>query len=450
MLLFWLYNLLFPVILLVMLPYYLFRMCRRGGYARNFLQRLGRYDESTRSRLAEGDAPVWVHAVSVGETYVALKFMEEWRRARPSLRFVMSVNTSTAHALAAKALSPPDVLVYFPLDFPLVTRVVLARVRPRMLVLTECEFWPNLIRACWRRGIPVMLVNGRMSDRSFRGYQRFRSLFSRVLGMFTRLCLQGEQDRERYAALGALPATMVVTGSAKFDVALAAPGEAAVADRILQAARFSQDDLILVGGSTWPGEEAILLDFLVRARAAYPRLKMVLVPRHAERRDEVVAEIERRQLAYVQRSRGGTAADSGCDVLLVDTTGELRHLYTRASVIFIGKSLTQHGGQNLIEPAACGKPVVVGPNMENFREITEEFKQAQALLQVGSAGELALTLERLLADERLRLDYGARAAGLVSRQRGGILRAVAEAESILAAGQGEQEADRPALGCRDA
>lgn len=431
-----LYNLCFPAILMVMLPYFLFRMCRRGGYAKGFLQRVGVYEAGLKAKIR--DRPrVWIHAVSVGETYVALRFMEEWRLARPEVAFVMSVNTSTAHVLAAKSLNPVDALVYFPLDFAPVVRRVLGLIQPRMLVLTECEFWPNLIRQARDRGCPVLLINGRMSDRSFRGYFRMRRLFTPVLQLLDCLCVQGERDRQRYQALGVAANCLHMTGSAKYDVALKDPADRQKAIHILRTAGISESDLILLGGSTWPGEEDVLLDYFVDARKRHPSLKLVLVPRHAERRDEVVQAIRQRGLSYIQRS-AGTEALSGIptDVLLVDTTGDLRHLYAVATVIFVGKSLTQHGGQNIIEPAVCGKPVVVGPNMENFRDIVVEFIMADGLIQVADSAGLARALDTLIVDEAMRTAIGSRAADLVMKNRGSIKVTVDLAEELyLASGR---------------
>lgn len=421
------YNLMFPVLFLAMLPYFLFRMWRRGGYAAGFMQRLAVYDDTLMARISERPR-VWVHAVSVGETYVALRFMEEWRQSEPEVAFVITVNTSTAHALAANAMNKADVLVYFPVDFPFVMRRVLRMLNPRMLVLTECEFWPNLIRLAKARGIPVLLINGRMSDRSFKGYHRYRRLFTPLLNMVDHLCVQGPQDHERYLALGAVPDRVQLTGSAKYDVALKEPGDPVKAAAILSSAAIKAGEMILLGGSTWPGEEEILLDYYRQAEIRFPGLKLVLVPRHAERRDEVVALIERSGLSYVQRSKGG-AGEAG--VLLVDTTGELKHLYTAATVIFIGKSLTQHGGQNIIEPAVCGKPVVVGPNMENFADIVREFKAAEALVQVGTESELCAMLDQLLGDGARRASVGQRAAELVAKNRGSIKATVSQAQRLI-------------------
>ncbi len=424
------YNLLFPILFLAMLPYFLLRMCRRGGYAKGFMQRLGNYDDALKAHINERSR-VWVHAVSVGETYVALRFMEEWRQLQPDMAFVLSVNTSTAHTLAAKALNKDDVLIYFPVDFPWVIKRVLGLLKPRMLVLTECEFWPNLIRLSKDRAIPVLLINGRMSDRSFKGYYRYRWLFTPLLRMVDHLCVQGPQDQARYLTLGARSGCVQETGSAKYDVALKDPGSLEAATAILAAAHMVPGDLILLGGSTWPGEEDVLLDYYLQSKTKFPNLKLILVPRHAERRDEVVALIERRNLMFVQRSKGGSlSAGDTPGVLLVDTTGELKHLYTAVTVIFIGKSLTQHGGQNIIEPAVCGRPVVVGPNMENFADIVREFKESDALLQVGSEAELHEKLDQLLADEPMRNALGSRAATFVANKRGSIKATVAKAQEL--------------------
>ncbi|MEI6787443.1 MAG: 3-deoxy-D-manno-octulosonic acid transferase [bacterium] len=431
-----LYNLCFPVMLLLMLPYFLFRMCRRGGYARGFLQRVGLYDTALKEKIRKRPR-VWIHAVSVGETFVALRFMEEWRRDQPEVAFVMSVNTSTARVLAEKSLNPEDALVYFPLDFLPVVRRVLNLIQPVMLVLTECEFWPNLLRQAKGRNCPVLLINGRMSDRSFRGYSRFSWLFSPVLRLVDCLCVQGDRDRQRYLALGVAPECVLVTGSAKYDVALKAPGSVERAIAILREAGISASDLILLGGSTWPGEEDALLDYFKKARQRHPGLKLVLVPRHAERREEVVAAIQRRGLLFIQRSKGRTEKESACpDVLLVDTTGELKHLYTVATVIFVGKSLIQHGGQNIIEPAACGKPIVVGPNMENFADISDEFKAGGGLIQVADGEGLIRVLDELLDDASLREDIGNRAMALVLKNRGSLTITVQRAKRLFPSSRG--------------
>jgi 3-deoxy-D-manno-octulosonic-acid transferase len=244
------------------------------------------------------------------------------------------------------------------------------------------------------------------------------------------LCLvQTDTDRNRLVALGAVPEHVHVVGSAKYDVPPSDPaGEAAVAD-VLRAAGISPEDKVILGGSTWPGEETALIELYRRLRDSIPSLKLILTPRHAERGNEVVSDLERSALRYARRSRlageGGNSDSTGpVDVLLVDTTGELRHFYAHATVIFVGKSLMNHGGQNIIEPALCGKAIVVGPYMENFPVILSEFLAARALIQVRNADELGRTIESLLTDDALREGHGERARQLVLAKRGVVERSV--------------------------
>jgi len=418
---FWfVYNVLFVLGYGITFPYYLMRMLRRGGYREGFLERFGVYPAELAARIRAAPR-VWVHAVSVGEVLVALRFIEEARRRGRTQAFVLSTTTSTGHALAARSLHRDDVLVYFPVDFGPVLRRVLRLARPRALVLTETELWPGAIHHCRRRGIPVVLLNGRLSGHSFKGYRRFRWFFRRVLRDIDLLCMQGQADAQRVLDLGADPARVQAVGSVKYDVAQADPESARKAWDVLRAAGFAENDPVLVGGSTWEGEEAALLDAFGTLRARYPGLRLVLAPRHVERTPQVVPELEKRRLRFVRRSalREGPASAAGSqDVLLVDTTGELRHFYARATVIFVGKSLTQTGGQNPIEPAVYGRPIVVGPHMENFTEIVPQFLAADALVQVRDAAGLVAELERFLADPARREAVGRRAAAVVERQRG--------------------------------
>ena len=450
----WFYNLLFPVVFLFLLPKYLVRMARRGGYARDFAQRFGRYSGEAAERLranAERGAPVvWIQAVSVGELAVARSFMAALRERRPDVRFALTTNTSTGYALARKAVQAPDVALYFPVDVPPVVRRVLRCIRPALVVLVENEMWPNLIRHAHRRGTPVLMVNGRISEHSHRGYRKIRFVTRQVLPLVTRFCVQSGGDAARLLDIGARPEAMEVSGSAKYDIGKAAPEAAEKAARVLAAVRPGAGRLVLVAGSTWDGEEAALLDWAKTARARFPQLLLVLVPRHAERRDAVLEAIRASGLPFVQRSKmgdlptpgknGENSPDPGKNapepaVLLVDTTGELRGFYANADAVFVGKSLTQRGGQNPIEPAVEGKPVVVGPHMENFPVIIEDFRKAGAIVQVGGAAELGEALDRLLGDAAERARIGAAAAALVARQAGATGRMADRAAELLAAGE---------------
>jgi 3-deoxy-D-manno-octulosonic-acid transferase len=415
------YNLLFPIGFALFLPYFLLRMRRRGGYARNFGQRLGIYSPEVRAKLAEGGR-IWLHAVSVGEVFVALQFMEGLRAKHSNVRFILSTTTSTGYALAEKKLNAADVLLYFPVDFIPVMRRVLNLAKPKAILLVECEFWPNLIRMARSRNIPVVLINGRISARSFKGYHRLRLFMNPILDYMTLLCAQSSADAQRLLDLGAGPEKVKIMGSAKYDILPPDPSGETKARELLTAAGIQADDLVLLGGSTWPGEEAILLDMFRDLRQRFPNLVLVLVPRHVERSASIMEEIAQRKLQVLRRSQiaSGQKNDKRPEVLLVDTTGELKNLYTCATVIFVGKSLTQHGGQNLIEPAICGKAVVVGPHMENFPGIIDDFRDASAVVQIQDAQGLNEAVSKLLGDRAARETLGRKAIELIRTKAGAV------------------------------
>jgi len=417
-----LYNLLFPIAFLLLLPKFISRMLKRGGYKRHFEQRLGIYGQGTTSQLKDARR-IWIHAVSVGEIRVALQFMEAYRAEHPESCFVLSTNTSTAHALGEKELDRRDVLVYFPVDMPWVMKRAFDAINPLKLILVECELWPNLIREAARRNIPVSLINGRVSDSSFRGYMKLRSLIRRLLPMIDPVCVQGRQDAERIIALGARPETVKMLGTAKYDLSPPAADADASSRAILQQVGVADDALILLGGSTWPGEEEILCKIYKTLREQHPELFLVLVPRHAERRDAAIKAVEDQGLSYALRSAGVMPA-ARPDVLIVDTTGELMGFYAAAEVVFVGKSLCEHGGQNPIEPALFGRSIVVGPNMENFPSVMEDFLSAHALRQVADFQTLEKTIDELIGDETARAQLGAAARQVVERHRGVILKMV--------------------------
>ncbi len=420
-----LYNLLFALGFALLLPKFLLRMLKRGGYRQDFMQRFGLYDGRLLQQLNTQVRPIWIHAVSVGELFVALQLMAALRERRSHVRFVLSVTTSTAHRIASERMNPSDALIYFPLDFPVVMRRVLRMLRPQHIVLVECEFWPNLVRYSHRLGIPVSLVNGRLSDSSFNGYRRLGMFSRRIMPLISPVCMQGARDAERIRDLGARAEQVHVLGSAKYEIDAPSAEAQAEAARALREAGLPEASTILLGGSTWAGEEEILLRVYAVLRQHHPRLRLVLVPRHAERTPEVLRLIEQFGLTVARRSqKDAQTLEGGPDVYLLDTTGELMKFYSQASIIFVGKSLTQNGGQNPIEPALLAKPVIVGPNMENFPVVMQDFVEAKALIQVRDEAGLRESINRLLEDEPLRLDYGRRAGELVRAKRGAIRKTV--------------------------
>ena len=418
------YNLLFPVVFLFMLPKFISRMLKRGGYGQHFEQRLGHFGTKTKAQLRE-HRRVWVHAVSVGEIYVALRFMKAYRLAHPDARFALSTTTSTGHAIGLKEIDPRDVLFYFPVDLPAIIKKVLRIIDPVRIVLVEGEFWPNLIRLADKRGIPLSLINGRMSKKSYRGYRRLKPLTADVLRRIDPICVQGAVDAERLIGIGARPESVQTMGTVKFDVAERDPAGEQVAQETMRAVHAPDDAVVLLGGSTWPGEEAVLCDLYKKLKAGNKNPFLVLVPRHVERTDEVVQCLEEQGLSFVRRSQADALQLlEQPDVLLVDTTGELRNFYSVADIIFVGKSLLEHGGQNPIEPAMYGKAVVVGPNMENFPAVMEEFLRHEAIRQVDGVDALGSMVDRLILDPSGRAALGQRAAAVVAENRGVIERTV--------------------------
>jgi len=413
-----LYNVLFLIGYMLLLPRFMVRMARRGGYRKDFMQRFGVFSEADIARL-RAKPRIWIHAVSVGEMLIALKFMEEYRAGNPGMAFFLTTTTSTGHGIAAKRMNSDDVLAYFPVDLPVFMSRELDLVQPRAVILIESELWPNLIRLAKWRGIPAILVNGRISARSVKGYRIVRVFFEKAINMMSLLCVQTPEDAQRLIELGASESSIKVMGTAKYDVADINNAAASGTERLLKKAGVGPGSLLLVGGSTWPGEETILLGIFKRLRESIPGLRLVLVPRHAERAAKVTAEIRNNGLSEVRWSAlAGDGSNPAGDVILVDTTGELMGLYSCATVVFVGKSLTEHGGQNVIEPALFGKPIIVGPNMENFEGVMRDFKDSVAIVQVRDAVELEHTIESFLLDGDRRRAIGQRARSVVKGQRG--------------------------------
>ncbi len=413
------YNLLFAIAYVLMMPKFLFRMCRRGGYANRFADRFGLYPEAIRARLGDGRRRVWVHAVSVGEVAVAGQLMAEMRRQAPGIAFVLSVTSSTGWTQAQAQVQENDVLIYGPLDYPGCVRRAVKAIRPAAYVITETELWPNVIRLAAARKVPIFLVNARISDRSAPGYRRLKSWFGPVLNRLTRIYAQSELDAQRLVDAGCELGRIEVSGSMKFDVARRNPAKEAELHNYLAAAGFDPAAPILLGGSTWPGEDAFLLEVYRRARAEVPALRLILAPRHFEKAGEVERNIAAAGFPCLRKSRAPVPTPQPEDaVLLADTTGELMGFYGLSQVVFVGKSLCEHGAQNMIEPCLCGCAVAIGPNTENFRPVMSDLLDQQALLQAPDREALAEALLGLIRSEADRRALGARATAAVERRRG--------------------------------
>jgi 3-deoxy-D-manno-octulosonic-acid transferase len=415
-----LYNVGFMTFFFITGPFFLFRLWRRGKLLPQFGQRFGFYSKEVRARLTPG-ADLWIHAVSVGEVKLARVLIGRLREIRPDLRIVVSTTTGTGFTLAKARLEDAQTsVIYNPIDFLWSVVHAFKLIRPRRLILIESEIWPNYLWCAKRRHIPIYLVNTRLSERSEERYRRLRWLVRPLLQEIDLVFAQDATDVERLAQAGFAPETIFNLGCLKYDVAEREALDSVDVTKEKEIATWwnrtgwNGDTAILLGGSTHPGEEEVLARIYRNLREEWPKLRLVLAPRHAERGASVRDMCDRLGLRAVTRAQLAAATapmsnGSSPDVLVVNSTGELGSIYKRATVAFVGKSLRGNGGQNFIEAAPVGVPIVIGPNMQNFKVITRAFIDQQAVVQVTDEFELANVLRSLFASSELRQGLGQRA-----------------------------------------
>lgn len=427
-----LYNIAFPFVLLGLLPGFLFRMLRRGKYRHKFGQRFAIYSPRVREKLARGGW-TWIHAVSVGEVLIAQKFIRELKRREPDLHVVLSTTTSTGFALASTEKSDWLEPIYNPVDFLWTVRSAVRLIRPRRLILVEAEIWPNLTAEAKKQGATLALVNARLSARSEARYLKVRPIIAPVLNQLDLLCVQEPADVARWAALGVDRGKIVVTGSIKFDDSEESAPPRRDFRPALRELGVADGTPILLAGSTHAGEEKLLGEIVLRLRQTFPTLFYIAVPRHAERWKAVRDELTSLGFRVALRA-GDEPPVPHPDVLLVNTTGELREWYDCATVVFVGKSLTAHGGQNPAEAVAAGKAVVVGPHMENFLTLVAELVRGQGIVQVADGPSLEAAVQALLGDPARRATLAENGARCLAGHRGSTVRTCEAIRSVETAG----------------
>ena len=418
-----LYNLLYPLGLLLFLPGQISKLLRRGNYRHGFGQRFGVYDRDVQARLASHRC-TWIHAVSVGEVAIALKLSAKLKELDPEFFCVLTTTTTTGFAFATQEAGEGMEVLYSPLDFWPIMRRAYAVIRPIRVVLVEAEVWPNLAAEARGRGLPLALVNARLSQRSERRFRRFLFLVAPTFRCLDLVCVQEPEDIERWIALGVPRERIHHVGSIKYD-----PADVRLSSdlplEVLRGLGIDRDSPILFGGSTHAGEEEILGEIFQRLRADFPAFTLIIAPRHVERAREIRARLEQLGLNVCLRSEAGRARSAAPDCLLLDTTGELQHWYAVATIVFVGKSLTARGGQNPVEPIFAGKPVLFGPHMENFSALAEALVANKAAVQVRDPNSLQQQIAWLLRDREAALHMVANAQAVLARHSGATARTAA-------------------------
>lgn len=409
----YLYNLAYLALLALVSPLLLYRAVAHGKYRRGWFQKLFGLVPPR-----NGNEPcLWFHAVSVGEVNLLGPLLAEIARRQPGWQCVVSTTTVTGFATAQKKY-PGLAICYCPLDFSWAVQAAMRRVRPTCLVLAELELWPNLIAAARQTGAAVAVINGRLSERSFKGYHRLRWLVGRWLKEIDLIAVQNDEYAERFLLLGATQSAVCVTGSMKFDGAQT-DRRNSTTERLRRLAGMADSDVVFLAGSTQEPEEEAALSAYRTLCGQHPRLRLVIVPRHPERFDAVAALLDRCGLDWQRRSRlEQDGLRPAPRILLVDTIGELGAWWGTASIAFVGGSLGKRGGQNMIEPAAYGASVCFGPNTRNFRDIVDQMLSQRAAVVVSDARDMTAFVRRCLTDRAFAENLGLRARTLVSSQLG--------------------------------
>ena len=377
--------------------------------------RLGILPREKISRL-KGKSSIWLHTVSVGEAQAAAGLIKGLKQRYRDFNLVISTVTRTGNRIAQKLVEAQDLVIYLPLDIGPILRGVIRRINPRVFIVAETEIWPNLINNLNREDVSVALVNGRVSQGSYRGYRLIRPFFKRIIRGINLFCMQTEPDAQRIISLGADSNRVKVTGNMKFDIA----GSEFTAESSQLGLR--EDEQLFIAGSTHPGEEEIILQVYEQLLGQYPGLRLLLAPRHTQRTKEIEKLVSRSGFSSERISRVSSAMNNQLriknPILILDTIGQLKPLYELADLVFIGGSLVKRGGQNPIEPAVFSKAIIFGPYMDNFLQISRAFLQQRAAIMVRNRSQLKQACIKLLSDSDLRQRQGRRAKKIIEEHKG--------------------------------
>ncbi len=426
---FYLYNILLALVTIVTLPLLVGLLASKAKLRSGLRERLGFLPDEVKYR--PGNArPVWLHAVSVGEVTASVPILRALRRRHPDLPIVLSTITSTGQQTARQKVAEADHIIYFPFDYYPIVRRAIRTVNPRLFIHTETEIWPNFLWGLKRRDIPSVIVNGRLSERSMRGYRRFGFFFRRVLEAIVIFGMQSERDGERAVAIGARPDRVRITGNMKFDQA-EPELEEGEREALRAALKIPLDGRTLIAGSTHPGEETAVVEAFKRLRASWPDLRLLIAPRHPERFDEVTRMADAAGLSTARKTELDAGGSGEPEVVVIDTIGELARLYGIGDIIFVGGTLAPVGGHNVLEPIAYGKPVLFGPHVQNIPDIAAALIEAGGAVQVDDADALFRAASKFLDDPAALEEAGRRAYSILEPNQGATERNLAVVEQFL-------------------
>lgn len=417
------------MVFVLSLPYFLFKMVVKGKYRQGIKERFGLIDDVKINALKNGKV-VWFHAVSVGETKAVLPLVKLLKSENPHIKILFSTTTPTGNKVAKKegALFI-DALIYFPLDLPSVMKRVIRLVDPTALIIVEKEIWPNAVRIFHNLSRPVIVVNGTISDKSFNRYKFFGFLFSKVFRSIDYFCARTESDGKKALRLGVEESKIFVPGNLKFDSSPAG-SDISKGEALLKALSITKEDKVLVAGSTHEGEEEIILNVFKRLKNDFKNLKLIIAPRHPERFNDVEDLIKKKNFNMTRRSSASRDGEAP-DVIMLDTMGELSWVYSMSTLSFIGGTLKDIGGHNLLEPAYFGKPVLYGPYLKSYLYMAQMLEEAHASLRVIGEDDLYRKMKNLLEDQGLCAKMGKNASTVVESNRGVTRRTLDIIERIL-------------------
>ena len=427
-----LYNILMLTAAVVGLPFFAFRFLRERRFRERLRQNLGFFPADTLTKVV-GRAPVWFQAASVGEVVAASSIIREFKRQMPDIPVLISSGTISGYDMAKRIIPEADAVIFYPPDLPGLPDRIVGKILPRAYVPVETELWPNFIRSARKRSIPVLMVNGRIGERSVEHYRKMRRMFTKMLETVVLFCMQSTVDAQYVIQLGADPHKVIVTGNTKYDQNYSLVTEEEKL-KLQMELGLTKSYPLLIAGSTHRGEEEILLEVLRQIRSEFPDIKMILAPRDVPRSEGIIEMVRRAGITAELRSNMlSLAAQQRAEVTIVvlDSIGELGRFYSLADLVFVGGSLVSHGGHNILEPAAQGKPIIVGPNMFNFRDTYALFSKRNACVTVLDGQELTQKTLELLRNRQSAEQMGHIAAAIVEENQGAAVKTVGYLRQII-------------------